>query len=78
MKAQTNFNISQLLTVEQVATALCVSKNTVFRWRIAGKLPLAIKLTGGSLRFKQADIERFIESSRETDIAASDEPAAAK
>lgn len=49
----------QILTVKQVAEYLKVNERTVYRMATAGKLP-AFKV-GASWRFKQAEIERWIE-----------------
>lgn len=48
----------QILTVKEVAEYLKVNERTVYRMATAGKLP-AFKV-GGSWRFKQAEIERWI------------------
>ena len=48
----------QILTVKEVAEYLKVNERTVYRMATASKLP-AFKV-GGSWRFKQADIERWI------------------
>jgi len=48
----------QILTVKEVAEYLKVNERTVYRMATASKLP-AFKV-GGSWRFKQAEIERWI------------------
>ena len=49
---------SQLLTIEEVAQALKVSKMTVYRYIKANKLP-AYKL-GQELRVKEEDLNEFL------------------
>lgn len=48
----------QILTVKEVAEYLKIHERTVYRMATANKLP-AFKV-GGSWRFKQAEIERWI------------------
>ena len=49
----------QVLTVKQVAEYLQVNERTVYRMASANKLP-AFKV-GGSWRFKQSELEHWIE-----------------
>jgi len=51
----------KLLTAAQVAENLGVKVQTVREWLHKGKIPGTI-LPGGDMRFKEADIERWIES----------------
>lgn len=48
----------ELLTSAEVATAYRVTTTTVRRWVAAGELE-AIRLPGGRLRFRRADVERI-------------------
>ena len=50
----------QVLTVKQVAEYLQVNERTVYRMASANKLP-AFKV-GGSWRFKQSELEQWIEA----------------
>jgi excisionase family DNA binding protein len=43
----------RLLTTREVAIILRVSTETVLRWHRNGKLPFAIRLPGGELRFPE-------------------------
>lgn len=52
---------AQLLSAEQLAGLLQVSKRTVWRLRSAGKLPRPVQL-GGSLRWRSAEIHRWIDA----------------
>lgn len=51
---------NQLITDRQVATALGISKATVWRWAGLGKLPQPIRLSGKCTRWRVSDIENFI------------------
>lgn len=50
---------SDLLTVREVADRLKVARTTVLRWAAAGQLP-AIHLPSGALRFREADLDRWL------------------
>ena len=51
--------VDQVLTVKQVADYLKVNERTVYRMAVAKKIP-AFKV-GTSWRFKQTEIEKWIE-----------------
>ena len=59
----------RLLTARVVADRLGVSTETVLRWTRAGKLP-AIRLPGGAIRYRPADLEDWL-ASRETTSSTS-------
>ncbi|MCX7299184.1 MAG: helix-turn-helix domain-containing protein [Rhodobacterales bacterium] len=52
-------SITIYLTVQQVAARLGISKATIWRWKAAGTFPAAFKLSGGSTRWRLADIEAW-------------------
>jgi excisionase family DNA binding protein len=52
--------VSRLLTARQVADQLSVSTETVLRWTRAGKLS-AIRLPGGAIRFRESDLDAWLE-----------------
>ena len=52
----------ELLNRKQVAQLFGVSPITVIRLQEAGKLPV-VKIGAGSVRYRRADIERFIADS---------------
>ena len=52
--------MSRLLTARVVADRLGVSPETVLRWTRRGELP-AIKLPGGAVRFREAEIEEWLQ-----------------
>jgi excisionase family DNA binding protein len=49
-----------LLTARELAEQLSVSAETVLRWHRRGELP-AIKLPGGAVRFREADVASWLE-----------------
>lgn len=49
-----------LLTAAQVATELNVHKSTVYDWFNRGEL-VGVKLGSKCIRFRQEDVDRFIE-----------------
>ncbi len=56
MAAQTKESSIQLLSAKQLGLLLALSKRQVFRLNACGKIPKPI-LIGGSLRWRQSDIE---------------------
>jgi excisionase family DNA binding protein len=49
-----------LLAARQVADQLGVSAETVLRWTRRGELP-AIRLPGGAIRYRETDLEAWLE-----------------
>ena len=62
-KSHARKTAEQLLTTDEVADILKVSKMTLHRWNKRGILP-KIEI-GSKRRYRRADIEAFIEKSRE-------------
>jgi len=53
-----------LLTTKEVAAILKVSQTTIYEMAQAGQLPFVkVGARGGRYRFKQADVEEYIERS---------------
>ena len=52
-------NNDRLLSLEQVADILAVSRRTVYRFRDSGFMPPAIKL-GRMLRWRESEIQEWI------------------
>lgn len=50
----------ELLDVGDVARMLSAGKRTVFRWAALGKMPSPVKMGGRFVRWRRADIERWI------------------
>ena len=51
----------RLLTARELAEQLGVSAESVLRWTRGGELP-AIHLPGGAIRFREGDIESWLEA----------------
>ena len=52
---------SPLLTIDQVAEYLGVSRQRLYAWRHEGKGPPAIQLEGRLLRFSQTDLDTWLD-----------------
>lgn len=58
--------MSRLLTTKQVLELLGdVPQSTFYRWRQLGIAPRSIKLPNGEIRFRQADIDAWVEAHEE-------------
>ncbi len=55
-------NDENLMTLEQAAVELRVSKSTLRRWINSGYMPCIRVGSRGDRRFKRCDFERFIEN----------------
>lgn len=53
-----------LRTTRQVAIRLGVSPETVLRWHRTGKLPGGYRLSSNVLRFRESEIEAWLEGTR--------------
>ena len=53
----------KLLTADEVAAVLNVSRKSVYKWAEAGRLPF-IRLGGRVVRFDPGAVRQFIESGR--------------
>ena len=51
----------KLLTVQAVGAMLSLSKRAVFRMRSAGLIVAPLRVGQGAIRWRQRDIERWIE-----------------
>lgn len=58
--------LDPLLDVEEVARALNVPVRTVYSWRSSGHGPTGFRV-GRHLRFRQRDVEAWIEQQRQAD-----------
>lgn len=54
-----------LLDLPALGRYLDVAPSTLRGWRVAGLLPPALRIGGGSLRWRVADVDRWLESQRE-------------
>lgn len=53
--------MSELMTVDQVADYLQVSRWTVYRWRSLGEGPPSMKV-GGAVRYRRTDVDAWLEA----------------
>jgi excisionase family DNA binding protein len=54
----------RLLTARDVSARLAVSVETVLRWHRCGKLPGGYRLASNVLRFRESEIEAWLEGTR--------------
>ena len=50
-----------LLTVREVARRLALATRTVWKWSRSGQLPPPVRLGRRTLRWRAAEIERYVE-----------------
>ncbi len=60
---------ADLLTPEQVATALGLSHRTLAAWRSSGRNPLPYLKIGGRVRYRRSDVTAWLESQARTSTA---------
>jgi excisionase family DNA binding protein len=53
-----------LMTVEDLADVLHVSRRTIFRLRARGALPAPVRLSGSIIRWRQGDVRDFLDALR--------------
>jgi excisionase family DNA binding protein len=58
----TQENQSSLLTREQAASYLGLKKTTLDAWAVRGGGPAYVKLGKKAVRYRQSDLEAFVES----------------
>lgn len=63
MSAATSEASSRLLTPEQTAELLGVALNTLAVWRTTARYPLPYVRVGRCIRYRLADVEKFIAAS---------------
>jgi predicted DNA-binding transcriptional regulator AlpA len=51
-----------LLTLTEVLDLLGISRSSLEKWRRRGEGPVTIRLPNGQLRFRQSDLDEWIES----------------
>jgi predicted DNA-binding transcriptional regulator AlpA len=60
----------KLLTEHEVAQMYGLKVQTLRSWRYRGKGPAYLKLTSAMVRYREADIEAFLERCRRTSTSA--------
>lgn len=64
MDIQTPEPLEQLLNLDELAEYLGVKKGAIYKWRVEGKGPRAIKV-GKHLRFRRSDIKAWLDDQRD-------------
>jgi excisionase family DNA binding protein len=59
--------VDALLSVDDVAELLGVTKQRIYVWRHEGKGPPAIQLEGRMLRYRLEDLENYLATQRDGD-----------
>jgi prophage regulatory protein len=54
--------VSRLLTIKQVASRFEVTVRTIWRWEANGQIPRGVRLTRGTVRWREQDIEKHVAS----------------
>jgi excisionase family DNA binding protein len=65
----TPINRKDLLTIDEVCAYLQVSKSTFNKWRMTERAPRCHRFPNGSLRIRQADLDEWIDSQAEENVA---------
>ena len=60
-------NITQLLSIDELAAYLQIPKATLYAWRYRGHGPAGYRL-GGHVRYRVADVESWIESCSDAEL----------
>jgi len=60
-----NSSKEQLLTLDEVANRLCLSKRAIYRLIAKGVLPRPLKI-GGATRLCESDLDHFLETLKST------------
>jgi excisionase family DNA binding protein len=61
--------IEPLLTLDDVVAYLGIPKNTLYRWRVDGEGPRAMKI-GKHLRYRRTELEAWLEANTDERPAA--------
>jgi excisionase family DNA binding protein len=64
--AERSVETTKLLSPEQVADLLGVSKQTLAVWRCEQRYPLAYVKVGSRVRYRSTDVDRFLTSRLQT------------
>jgi len=63
-----------LLTIDEVIATLRVSRAAFYRWRRRGTGPASVRLPGGAVRIRRADLQQWLrglhDEHKEEDTAA--------
>jgi len=51
-----------LMTIQQVAKRYGVAARTIWRWEASGQIPRGVRVTRGTVRWREDDIDRHVAS----------------
>lgn len=54
----------ELLTIKELCERLKIARSTLHLWRQRGQGPVSIKLPNGEVRFRERDVEEWLEALR--------------
>jgi predicted DNA-binding transcriptional regulator AlpA len=57
---------SDLLTIKELCERLKIARSTLHLWRQRGQGPLSIKLPNGDIRFRERDVEEWLNELSDT------------
>jgi excisionase family DNA binding protein len=60
----------ELLTLDQVAAELKISREALYRWRRRGAGPPAIRLPGGTVRIRRSALTGWLQDLQDKETAA--------
>ena len=60
----------ELLTLDQVAAELKVSRKSLYRWRLLGTGPPAVRLPGGAVRIRRSALTEWLRTLQDKEDAA--------
>lgn len=67
--------LERLLDIDEVAAYLRIPKNTLYKWRVKGEGPRAIRF-GKHLRFRRRDVEAWLDAHYERSSGPGPDPEA--
>ena len=59
----------ELLTLDEVAAELKISREALYRWRCRGTGPPSIRLPGGTVRIRRSDLTRWLRALQDKETA---------
>jgi excisionase family DNA binding protein len=60
----------ELLTLDEVATELKISREALYRWRRRGTGPPSIRLPGGAVRIRRSALQAWLRTLQDQETAA--------
>ncbi len=60
----------ELLTLDEAAAELKISREALYRWRRRGTGPPSIRLPGGTVRIWRSDLTRWLRALQDKETAA--------